>query len=265
MTTTQTAPTLTVRPIHFTADLETVAARLTSLGLRRVNAAFPDDSWQEFAAPAGGRIGVHYVVPGSELDGRSRLGFEVADLAALHEVANLLADFPGDANAELVETRHGPAVRVTAGDGIKFLIDLAPDGTENQAAEPGAEIAQMWFTRDTQTARELLARLGAAELVTTSGGGWVDTRLPGGGRTQLHGASGTAAVSVGFMYDGDLDQLRDEVIGAGLPQAAVVDEAWGKFLDLGPLSENGLSGLDGELTWVNQEMTDTYGYQVHKS
>jgi len=262
-TETRNTASLTARPIHFTANVEAAAARLRSLGLRRIDDTSPSDGWQEFAAPAGGRIGIHYAKPESDLDGKSRIGFEVTDIETLHDIANIFTDHPGGATAEIVETGHGTALRVTARDGLVFLIDIAPPDIENLAAEPGVEIAQMWFTPDVSGARAILARLGTTELVTTGGGGWVDTRSPGGGRTQLESTTAPVHVSVGFMYAGDLETLRDDVIAAGVPEAAVVDEAWGQYLDLGPLTENGPTGLDGELTWVNHELTDTYGYQVH--
>jgi len=254
---------VTARPIHFTSQVDKVVRRLSALGLKRV-AGNSADTWQVFAAPAGGRIGVHHVEPGSDLDGVSRLGFEVPDGETLHAVAASFADIPGGARAQLVDTTHGTALKVTTTDGLKFLVDVAETLVIDAVLPtPGVEVAQMWFTDNTPAARDVLLRLGATELVTTKGLGWDDCRLPGGGRTQLHNYSGTAKVSIGFMSAQPLEQLKHQVDLAG-DDGSIVDEAWGRYLDLAPVTVTQPdTGLDGELTWVNEEKQDYYGYQVH--
>ncbi|MDR2703391.1 MAG: hypothetical protein LBB58_03515 [Cellulomonadaceae bacterium] len=193
--------------------------------------------------------------------------------------------------AQAVDTDHGTALQVTAPDGLTFLVDItdyaAPAAAQAAAANAtkpartdattparadatttatgnrqAVEVAQIWFTKNTAAAQKLLKALGAAELVTAIDGGWDDTRMAGGGRTQIHGAKAAMPwVSAGFMLDGDLTLLRDQVIKNGLANAAVVDENWGQYLDLGIADAKGHTGLDGELTWVNRELTDFYGYR----
>jgi len=146
---------------------------------------------------------------------------------------------------------------------LQFLVDLASVEVADHNTRPGVEVAQMWFTNNTTSAREVLLRLGAKELVTNNSFGWDDTRLPGGGRTQLHATTASTRVSVGFMSAQPLELLKDQVDRAG-DDAAIVDESWGRYLDLSPVTVNKPeTGLDGELTWVNEEMTDFYGDQVH--
>jgi len=253
---------VTSRPIHFISNIEAVTNRLLALGLTRISGE-PGDTWQVFTAPAGGRIGVHGVVPHSQLDGVSRLGFEVQSTSDLNALTEAFQDRPGGAVATLKETGHGLALEVKTRDGLSFLIDTGVASPTVTAQQPGVEIAQMWFTNDTPSAREVLLRLGARELVTTRGIGWDDTRLPGGGRTQLHATTAGARVSVGFMSAQPLELLKDQVDRTG-EDAAIVDESWGRYLDLLPVTVNKPeTGLDGKLTWVNEEMTDFYGYQVH--
>jgi len=264
---------VTSRPIHFTSNQDAVIRRLSALGLTRIvgNAG---DCWQVFSAPAGGRIGVHAVEPGDRLDGVSRLGFETPTSNDLYVLAEAFEDLPGGATAGITQTGHGIALKVTAPDGISFLVDTAEQADAgkdachspaNKNVQPGVEMAQMWFTGDTAGAREVLLRLGAKELITTKGLGWDDARLPGGGRTQLHACDSQPRVSVGFMSAQPLEQLKSQVDRAG-DDATIVDESWGRYLDLAPVTINKPeTGLDGELTWVNEDIRDYYGYQVHQN
>jgi len=255
---------ITSRPIHFTSNQDAVTKRLQALGLTRISGE-PGDTWQVFATPAGGRIGVHGVEPNGRLDGVSRLGFEVQNTDELRVLADSFQDHPGGATAKLKDTGHGLALEVTASDGTSFLIDTSDASPTSLPNQPGVEIAQMWFTGDTAGAREVLLRLGAKELITTKGLGWDDARLSGGGRTQLHASDDAARVSVGFMSAQPLEQLKAQVDRAG-DDATIVDESWGRYLDLAPVTVNKPdTGLDGELTWVNEEIRDYYGYQVHQN
>jgi len=254
---------VTTRPIHFSSQVDKVVKRLEALGLKRV-AGNDADTWQVFAAPAGGRIGIHQVDPGSELDGVSRLGFEVPDGEALQAIAASFKDNPGGATTAFADTTHGKALKVKTIDGCKFLVDVADNEPPVTPHTPGVEVAQMWFTGNTPAAREVLLRLGATELVTTEGLGWDDCRLPSGGRTQLHDFSDDARVSIGFMSALPLEQLKHQVDLAG-DDGSIVDEAWGRYLDLAPVTVTKPdTGLDGELTWINEEKQDYYGYQVHQ-
>lgn len=260
MTSTDSTASVTVRPIHFTSKLDAVAARLLALGLCRVDGS-AGDGWQVFQAPAGGRVGIHQANPGSAEDGTTRLGFEVAERSTLDALATRFADRPGGAVAELVEQGHGTALRIVAADGLPLLIDVCAAASSAETIRPGVEVDQMWFTPDPPGAREVLLRLGVTELVTTEGLGWDDSRAPGGGRTQLH-AGGSASVSLGFMSATPLEELKAKVDAAG-DEGSIVDEAWGRYLALAPVTVAiPDTPLDGELTWVNEEQRDYHGYQV---
>jgi len=121
---------VTTRPIHFTSNVAAVVKRLESLGLTRVSGN-SQDTWQVFSAPAGGRVGIHQVEIGSELDGTSRFGFEMPDENSLTNLAASFENNPGSATAELVDTTHGKAIKVRTIDGLKFLIDIADDNIGN--------------------------------------------------------------------------------------------------------------------------------------
>jgi predicted SPOUT superfamily RNA methylase MTH1 len=69
---------------------------------------------------------------------------------------------------------------------------------------------------------------------------------------------------IGFMSAQPLEQLKHQVDLAG-DDGSIVDEAWGRYLDLAPVTvTTPETGLAGELTWVNEEKQDYYGYQVHQ-
>lgn len=257
------AVSITSRPIHFTSGPDAVIARLMALGLSKVFDV-ANGHWQVFSAPAGGRIGVHPVETGNPLDGTSRLGFEVPNIESFQAITTKFAtqiDPATGITANIVETTHGTALRITTKNSGKFLIDICPDDAVKAELRPGVEVSQMWFTPNTAEARQVIDLVGAAELVTTKGVGWLDTRSNGGGRTQIHYAN-SLHVSAGFMSAIPLEQLKVMVDAAG-DNADIVDEAWGRYLAFAPATNTEtLAGLDGELTWVNEEQTDYYGYQV---
>lgn len=253
-------PQVTARPIHFTSDPAAVTKMFAALGLRQTVA---DDGWQVFDAPGGGALAIHYVDKGDPLDGTTKLGFEVAHDGDLDQLAALLAGVPGGVQTRFGLEANQRSLQVTAGDGLEFAVDIRPP----VAAEPGwpplpllpyrLEIAQMWFTRNVPAAQAVLTALGATTLVT-AGTGWADTRDSGGGRTEVHYSNEPPRVSAGFELGGRLEPLRDRLETAGFTDVAIMDEAWGRYLALTD------EGLDGELTWVDEDQTDYYGYTVHQ-
>lgn len=252
---------VSARPVHFTAHLPEIQAICEAMGLPRLDGA-PGEVWQVFSGVgAGGAIAIHEVAANDRLAGTTSLGFEADDidavLAGLHS-----GGLPDGVTAEIVQEDHGRSLRVTMPDGLGFLVDSRPERTVSGTPEPLAlpfrlEPSQMWFTADVPTASGVLRALGATLLISSRDPeGWADTRMPGGGRTQAHRKDRTYA-SAGFTLSGRLEDLRDRLLLAGLSSASIIDESYGRMLVLdGP--------DDGELTWVNQEMDDHYGYVVHQ-
>lgn len=247
--------TVSTRPIHYSSQPAAVIAPLLALGLTHIEGGVTD-AWQVLHAPGGGDVAVHAVAPGDALDGTTQLGFEADDLDAVG------AALPASVTAEISEEAHGRALRVTAPDGLSFLVDARPARPVVTAVEPPyrLEVAQMWFTADVTGANGVLAALGAAALVTSPEPlGWVDARMPAGGRMQVHNKPvETPYVSAGFQLAGSLEDALARLHAAGFAQAAIIDESYGRYLELGP------GGYDLELGWVNQEQADYYGYLVHE-
>ena len=262
-------PLVIVRPIHFASNMAAAEKRLRALGLICIEgvmnpgvAGEKNADWLVFEAPAGGRVAIHRADTGSERDGVTQLGFEVANMEALKALADIFNENPGTAQATLADTNDGPTLQITAKDGLKFAVNIAVTQLSDREPAQGVEVAQMWFTDDVAAARDILLKLGHTELVTTKRFGWDDTRATGGGRTQLHEGACQPRVSVGFMSAIPLEELQPQAEKAG-EEAAIVDEAWGRYLALPPISNTETkTGLDGELTWVNEEQSDYYGYQV---
>lgn len=248
---------VSARPVHYTSRPAEVVAPLETLGLVRVEGT-ADADWQVLHAPGGGDLAVHAVPAGDPLDGTTRLGFEADDLEAV------LAALPASVDAGLVEEAHGRALRITAPEGYHFLVDTRPPRRVPAGDHlPGRlELSQMWFGRDVPAMLPILEALGAATLVTSPAGPdgpeWVDTRMPAGGRTQLHAEPTAPYASAGFVFAGRLEELRDRLDAAGFTDAAVIDESYGRYLELAP------DGLHRELAWVNEEQRDYYGYVVHQ-
>ena len=252
---TDDIPKVTARPIHFTSEPAKATAMFQTLGLQRSDAEL---NWHVYDAPGGGALAIHTVDKGDPLDGTTKLGFEVANDGDLDKLAALLADYPGGAQAQLGFADGGRALLIRASDGLQFQVDVRPPADNIWPPLPyRLEITQMWFTRDVAAAQLLLGALGATTLVT-AGTGWADTRDSGGGRTDVHFSNEPPRVSVGFELGGRLEPLRDQLEAAGFTDVAIMDEAWGRYLALTN------AGLDGELSWVNEDQTDYYGYTVHQ-
>ncbi|MHA7303729.1 VOC family protein [Arthrobacter sp. TMN-49] len=195
---------LRVRPILFTSRLAEYAQVLLALGLRHVQ---DDGDWQVFDS-GHGKVGLQGVVLG-EQDGTAALGFEIRDAALF--VQRTLAD---GTHAELVDSRHGPSVRVTAPDGFTFLADPVVDPPATLPAGP-LTVVQLWSTPDVEAARKVLADIGAKPIA-----GRPDAPQPfqaknGGLTATLPGES--SGVELGFKYDGDLTALAAHLTAAGVP------------------------------------------------
>ncbi|AIY02810.1 hypothetical protein ART_3211 [Arthrobacter sp. PAMC 25486] len=152
---------LRVRPVHFTSMLDEYATHLEDQGMRCVE---NDGDWRVYDS-GNGKVGVHLAEAGSTMDGTTVLGFEVRD----HEifVRRTLEDGTG---AELVESRHGSAARVTAPDGFTFLADPVTD-----LSMPGTDallsVTALWSTPDPAAANKVLADIGAKHVHDYPAGG----------------------------------------------------------------------------------------------
>src|SRR5262249_811432 len=106
--------------------------------------------------------------------------------------------------------------------------------------------------------RRFLEALGLTARI--SGGGWVDFTSPTSGMAALHEAPGTVTpyqsgeTSLSFEADEPLEPLRDGLIAAGLRDAPIVDEAYGRTLFV--------TDPDGDWVAIDGAQTDLYGYEA---
>ncbi|MEZ2390360.1 VOC family protein [bacterium RCC_150] len=209
---------LRVRPVQLTSDVDGWKQLLEVLGLVCVQ---DDGDRLEFDA-ASGRLALHRVPAGSPTDGTTVFGVEVGDLAEF--VRRTLAD--GTA-AELVDTDHGQAVRITAGDGFTFLADKAANRETSVEAAAGLAVVGTWLTPDVPRAARDMRNIGARAVdmspkaagVTAAGVTAADFRAKNGGILAVRQAPNTATGSLTFEYDGDIAALQVRLAKAGIKAA----------------------------------------------
>ncbi|NVM98960.1 VOC family protein [Arthrobacter sp. SDTb3-6] len=197
---------LRVRPVLFTSRLDEYAALLTALGLACTE---NHGGWRVLDC-GDGKVGLHRAERDSPQDGTTAPGFELRDRNIF--VRRTLAD---GTHAELVDSDHGPAARVTAPDGFSFLADPV---TDLASRRPGAlAVVQLWHTPDVDAARKVLADIGARPLPPRPVGSAV-FRAKNGGLVALLPA-GASGAGLALEYDGGLAALGARLAAAGVPAA----------------------------------------------
>ncbi|MET3811305.1 VOC family protein [Arthrobacter sp. UYEF3] len=260
---------LRVRPIHFTSRLDQWERLLTDLGMVKT---VDEPTWREFDAGAG-RLALHAAESGTAQDGTTSFGVEVGELAEFARRTNHAGGRAG-ATAELIEAEHGPSCRVTAPDGFSFLADPArreSDGSWARSSEtaPVLAVVGVWFAADPTAASRTLRDIGARPRPAPGGTGAKDMERAGteaftaknGGILMVGAGAGTAAgtghAGLGFEYDGDLDELRERLAGAG-HEAAVVEDAAVPLLRLGNPDADGSAARPHAL-WIAAAPTAARG------
>ena len=120
------------------------------------------------------------------------------------------------------------------------------------------------FTNDVAAMRRFLEALGLKPRIASDSGGWVDFTTEESGCAALHdaatSASGAAAgeTTLSFETAEPLEAVRDRLHAAGFADATVVDEAYGRSLQV--------TDPDGVRVTVDEVQQDLYGYhQAHAS
>lgn len=227
---------LRTRPIHYTSALNAWARLFTELGLKTEHDA---GNWRLFTS-GHGSIGLHFAELGSQMDGRTTLGFEIRDREIF--VRRTLAD---GTPAELIHTSHGPGARVTAPNDFSFTVDPVADLS---LPDPSAKltVVQLWSSQDVSVQHKILTDIGAKQNYTasseslSSGSASLGTLLSGslcpgavfsaknGGFTQVnHGEQDV--VEVAFEYGGRVLGLAQRLALKGLT-GNVVDRDCGTVL-----------------------------------
>jgi hypothetical protein len=120
------------------------------------------------------------------------------------------------------------------------------------------------FTNDVAAMRRFLEALGLKPRIASDSGGWVDFTTEESGGAALHDAamatSGHAAgeTSLSFESAEPLEAVRDRLHAAGFTDAHVIDEAYGRSLQV--------TDPDGVPVTIDAVQEDLYGYhEAHAS
>lgn len=222
---------VTVQQIVYTRQPRRWHALAAALGL--VAPFEPDEGWAEF--DGGGVLAVHRETD-DHADGSTDLHLLVDDLDAAecvlagHDVSRTAMDGVGD--LLVVRAASGVSVSVSAG---------ARSTSGPMLVQP------IWFQSDVAEAREILEALGLRADIVADRGGWAELHADGGGSVGVH-ASSDAHLSLGFLVQGDLDELASSLADAGFV-ASVLDEAYARVIRV----------ADPDV-WITGVQTDLYGY-----
>lgn len=244
---------LTVQPIHFTSDFATWREFYLKLGLRPTEAT---DPMATVLAADSGQLMLAEVPPGHELDGLSLVEFTVPDVdahAAALEVAGV------EVTRVQLAHRRQECIAVDLPQG---RIHIGPELTHDGAAafDPaGLNIGALLYcpSETIPAGAEGLAAYGLRQRIASDNGGWSD--LTGNGvfafhDSPLHTVANDAPEQpvVQLLGEtGDVLSLADSLEERGL-EATVVDESYGRSLRITP--------PQGRQLYINQTMTDLYGY-----
>lgn len=228
-------------PIRFTAATDAWRTLLEALGLAPV---VDGPGWVVYKA-GGGIVCLH--AP----DGRrglTELWFEASDpKAAADAVAEL-----GVPVTEAEDAGAGTVYRAAMGDGQ--LLGLAGLQTWEEGSAPRPDprlfVLPLWMTDAIERSAAALEAVGATRRISSETGQWVDLTLDDG-LVAVH--DGSLDVVLSFEYNGDVDELAGRLADAGV-EARVIDEAYGRSLRVDDPD-------GGTELWVNERMTDLYGYR----
>jgi len=118
-------------------------------------------------------------------------------------------------------------------------------------------VCPLWMTADVPGASAALQAAGLSVRLASEAGQWVDLLAPDGGLVAVHaevppGATGRSHAVLAFEAP-DVQSLAGRFADRGL-RADVVDESYGRSLRIDDPD-------GGAELWVNETMTDLYGYR----
>ncbi len=114
------------------------------------------------------------------------------------------------------------------------------------------------FTDNVSAMQRFLELIGLRPWIVSNGGGWSDMSC-GAGRVALHDAASSdigappGLTTLSFEAD-DVTVLAKQLTDAGVPEATVYDEAYGRVLTC--------RDPEGATVAVDERATDLYGYQL---
>ena len=235
---------LTARPIRFTADIPAWQRILETLGGVLIS---EHPGWLVYELGSG-RLALH-ASNEDQPAGSTTLAVETS--TPLEEAVPAAAA----AGAPIVATvlGHGPAGLVTAGDGTELTLDSptpAPADTE-APGQPALSVMPIWYTPETRPAIAALTALGATLRTAGDDGTWTDLTCAGGGLLAVHAAD-TVGAELAFEWAGDVESAQALLKAAGI-ESVLIDETYARTVQI--TDPDG-----GEPVWINEKMTDLYGY-----
>ncbi|AJT42160.1 VOC family protein [Psychromicrobium lacuslunae] len=246
---------LRVRPIHFTSRVQEFSALFDALGLVRV---VNDVDWLEFDAGSGS-VALHRTAADSTDDGVTYLGFQVKDLDVFAERTRVAGS-----QAEILQEAHGRTAKITARDGLEFMVDPTDHLETVATANPQLSVNALWYTPEVAAAAQDLGNIGAIPVSTAKNGQFADFKAKNGGKVLVHIAEKPAHGGLGFGYHGKLEVLLER-LQAHQVQAHIIDESYGRTLHLSNPDYAELpNNPTGATIWINEEdQEDHYGYLKH--
>lgn len=220
-------PTRSARPV---TDLHVLAVRHTGR----------PDTWRTVVGALGG----------SAVAGRP--GEQVF---ALGGGCLVLRHTSGENSVTTIELGASPGVAPVLGsDGSIIARTVAGDAPTRSGM---VAVCPLWMTADVLGASAALQAVGLSVRLASEAGQWVDLLAPGGGLVAVHAevppdATGPSHAVLAFEAP-DVQDLAGRFEDRGL-RADVVDESYGRSLRIDDPD-------GGTELWVNETMTDLYGYR----
>jgi hypothetical protein len=198
------------------------------------------DAWRTVAEALGGSL---------------RLGCPGEQVVALAGGCLVLRPASGETPVTAIELGSDvdgdPSVVGPDGQTIARSVVARPSG-----ASGAVTVCPLWMTADVPGAGAALQSAGLTVRLASDAGQWVDLLAPAGGLVAVHAdvpPDPTAAHAVLAFETGDVEVLAQRFDRRGL-RADVVDESYGRSLRI--------DDPDGGIElWVNETITDLYGYR----
>lgn len=237
----------------------------TELHIRAVRRTSHRDEWRLIVEALGARPAA--VVPGAVVPGAVVPGAVSEESFALAAGHLVLRSTPESSEIPVTAIELGTSdaatpSTITGPDGMSVtVVPVASSSHRGRVAAPAeprpsttgvdVNVCPLWTTPCVPEVVEALRGAGLVPRLSSNAGQWVDLRAPGGGLVAVHLDEWPHAVLA--FESANLEALAVRFSDRGL-RADIVDESYGRSLRF--------DDPDGGVElWVNETMTDRYGYQ----
>lgn len=246
---------ITVRPIRFTAHMNTHRVMLKALGASLLTDA---PGWEVYGLSSG-RLALHTAevngtadctgAPDSPPSGTTVLAFETDDLNGWMAQAS-----ERGLGVQLKQMDRGPVAEIRARRHRFEIDEVGSLGLEEDTstwAPSRVSVLQIWYSPDPETARQVIEKTGAVPRIGADDGVWTDFTCDGGGLVAVH-AQEDVAVELAFEFDGDITELSATLSQAGVGHH-VIDEKFSRCIRIPD------PDLVGHIQ-INERQRDLYGF-----